>query len=55
MPVEVKYLSALVTAFPIIILLYEYVVRRSNIPRFLFGLKAQQKAALSGITAPKAA
>ncbi len=42
-PVIVKYLFLSLTSFVIIILIYEYVVRRLGFMRFLFGLKGQKK------------
>jgi glucan biosynthesis protein C len=44
-PVFVKYLFLSMTSFVIIILVYEYVVRRLGFMRFLFGLKGQKKKA----------
>ena len=42
-PVFVKYLFLSTTSFVIIVLIYEYVVRRLVFMRFLFGLKGQKK------------
>ena len=44
-PVFAKYLFLSMTSFAIIILIYEYVVRRLGFMRFLFGLKGQKKKA----------
>jgi hypothetical protein len=44
-PVIVKYLFLSTTSFVIIVLIYEYVVRRLGFMRFLFGLKGQKKKA----------
>ena len=44
-PVFVKYLFLSMTSFVIIIMVYEYVVRRLGFMRFLFGLKGQKKKA----------
>jgi glucan biosynthesis protein C len=43
--VLVKYLFLSMTSFVIIILVYEYVVRRLGFMRFLFGMKGQKKRA----------
>ena len=45
LPVIVKYIFLSLTSFVIIILAYEYVVRRLVFMRFLFGLKRQKKIA----------
>jgi len=44
-PIIVKYLFLSLTSFTIIILIYEYVVKRLGFMRFLFGLKGHKKRA----------
>lgn len=44
-PIIVKYLFLSMTSFVIIVLVYEYAVRRLVFMRFLFGLKGQKKRA----------
>ena len=41
MSIGVKYLILSVTAFAVIMLVYEFAVRRFNLPRFLFGMHPQ--------------
>jgi hypothetical protein len=54
-PIPVKYLLVLITAFPTILILYEYVIRRNNALRLLFGMKPQYKPALSNVPTAEAA
>jgi glucan biosynthesis protein C len=43
-PDLLKWAIILLVSFPIIMLLYEYLVRRFNVTRFLFGMKLLPKA-----------
>jgi glucans biosynthesis protein C len=43
LPVGMKYMLIVLLSFPIIMLVYEYVVRRVNVLRFFFGLKPLAK------------
>ena len=42
-PVLAKYLLIIVISFAIIMLLYEFVVKRTNVTRFLFGMRTKQR------------
>jgi len=43
-PVLVKYLLIIAVSFTIIMLLYEFVVKRTNVTRFLFGMRMKRRA-----------
>jgi glucan biosynthesis protein C len=46
-PDLLKWATILVISFPIIMVLYEFLVRRFNIMRFLFGMKLKPKAPIA--------
>jgi peptidoglycan/LPS O-acetylase OafA/YrhL len=43
-PVLAKYLLIIVMSFAIIVLLYEFVVKRTNVTRFLFGMRTKRRS-----------
>jgi hypothetical protein len=43
-PVLAKYLLIIAMSFTIIMLLYEFVVKRTNVTRFLFGMRRKRRA-----------
>ena len=43
-PVLAKYLLIIAVSFAIIMLLYEFVVKRTNVTRFLFGMRTKRRA-----------
>lgn len=46
-PVLAKYLLIIAMSFVIIMLLYEFVVKRTNVTRFLFGMRTKRRAGLA--------
>jgi len=46
-PDLLKWLIVVPVSFAIIMLLYEFLVRRFNVMRFLFGMKPRPKAAVA--------